>query len=115
MTARLHTSALPKISHPVASDRDLILKSGVFPIHPSIPSTMAGGPDRATNASAGFLVAVDFVWRRSEESTSLQIRARPTPATKAVPIYMAEWSDMFCGRVALSLSQLKIDGRSMED
>jgi hypothetical protein len=38
-----HTSAFAKISHPVASESDLILMSGVLPMQPSIPSTMGGG------------------------------------------------------------------------
>ena len=35
------TSAFPSISHPVRSDKDLILNKGVFPMHDSIPSGMS--------------------------------------------------------------------------
>ena len=36
-----HTSAFARISHPVISDRDLILNKGVLPIHDSIPTGIA--------------------------------------------------------------------------
>lgn len=81
----LHTSALPRISHPVASDKDLIRNKGVFPIHPSIPSTIAGGPGRAESASEAGSWVADFSWLRWKDSTSLHTRARPTPAINAVP------------------------------
>lgn len=49
----LHTSALPRISHPVSSDSDLIRNRGVFPMQPSMPSTILGGPGRAMRPLVG--------------------------------------------------------------
>ena len=48
----LRNSALARISHPVASDRDLMRIRGVLPIHPATPSTISS---RTTDFVALFL------------------------------------------------------------
>jgi hypothetical protein len=50
MAASKDTSAFARTSHPVASDNDLILSNGVFPMHPSIPSAMLWTGEASSSA-----------------------------------------------------------------
>lgn len=63
----LLTSALPRISHPVSSDSDLIRNRGVFPMQPSMPSTIVGGPARAMRPFVGDICSVTLSSRLGRE------------------------------------------------
>ena len=87
-TARLTTltSALPSMSHPVASDRDLIRKSGVLPMQPSMPRTMcswgaARSEDSSANPAPLRSVLESSERMASEFSLSLKRNATIKPAT----------------------------------
>lgn len=62
------TSALARISHPVAAERDLILKRGVLPMQPSMPSGIA------TVGITG-LSGSSFVWSSSVTLEELGVHA----------------------------------------
>ena len=72
-----HTSALARISHPVASDSDLIRINGVLPMQPSTPSTMAGGPCRTELIRSGW--ADDERDRRALSGSKLPQHRRRMP------------------------------------
>lgn len=92
----IHTSALARISHPVASDKDLIRISGVLPMHPSTPSTIGGGPGLTVNCgySSSLTCPLSVLplplrrWKRRSSSgyRSLKPSVMRIPARKAAPM-----------------------------